>query len=302
MGRKTRARLFCPYLPDDTRQSMESWAELEVQLGKTIDTARKAWPGVTLGEELFLPYLAQRFPHEAKDAGKAFAGLRLEDLYLACACLHGAPEALVAFERAFYPEIERSLAMIKCPADLISEAKQNLRKRLFVQEGSEAPKIVQYWGRGDLQGWIRVAAIREARCITRKVKREVAADDQMLANIPSPDEDQALSHLKQIYRVEFRESFAVALRSLDSRDRNILRYHYMDGLNIDRIGLIYGVHRATIARWLGGIRQKLLESTRQEMMKKLRISEGEFESIMHLIASRLEVSIQVHLDPDLDRS
>jgi len=58
------------------------------------------------------------------------------------------------------------------------------------------------------------------------------------------------------------------------------------------------VHRATVARWIAKARETLLTETRTLLMKRLRVDQNEFESIMRLIQSRFDVSIHHFLKKD----
>jgi RNA polymerase sigma-70 factor (ECF subfamily) len=291
------AALFLAQLDPALASRARRTPGLEAALQSVWRAGHEAWPTVTLDQGRFVAFVAARFSGPELTA-EALSRVRSADLYLACACESGDPAALACFERHYFPEVDRALAAMKSQADLIAEAKQNLRQRLFVAQPGEPPKIAQYGGRGDLHGWVRVAAVREVRCIMRKGKHETPADDNLLANLPAAGEDPELAHLKHLYRGEFKEAFLEALRSLESRERNILRYSYLDGLSIDGLGAIYGVHRATAARWLASIRESLLARTRDNMTRKLQVSQGEFESIMRLIESHLEVSLHRFLVRD----
>src|SRR5437667_270564 len=65
------------------------------------------------------------------------------------------------------------------------------------------------------------------------------------------------------YLEDFRGALAASFRQLAPRERALLRLHFVNGLNIEAIGTAYGVHRATVARWLVAIRRDLLDQTRE---------------------------------------
>jgi RNA polymerase sigma-70 factor (ECF subfamily) len=71
----------------------------------------------------------------------------------------------------------------------------------------------------------------------------------------------------------------------------LLRQSVVHGLNIDQIAAVFGVHRATAARRVERAREALLAATRKSLMSRLSIDRTEFESVMALIKSRLDVSI-----------
>jgi RNA polymerase sigma-70 factor (ECF subfamily) len=130
----------------------------------------------------------------------------------------------------------------------------------------------------------------------RKERRNLPLDDQALQRIASPQEEPWLAQLKQGYAKEFKEAFDQAMCGLEPRERNLLRQNVIDGLSIDEIGSLYGVHRATAARWLAKIRMALLEQTRRGLMQRLRVDETELDSMMRLARSQLHVSIHRFLD------
>ena len=90
---------------------------------------------------------------------------------------------------------------------------------------------------------------------------------------------------------ELQDAFKEALASLTSRERNLLRYHFLEGMSIDRIGALYGVHRATAARWIQGARENLCERTRTNMCKRISLSEEGFERILGLIESQIAINL-----------
>ena len=51
------------------------------------------------------------------------------------------------------------------------------------------------------------------------------------------------------------------------------------------------MHRSTVARWRADARDKLLAGTRRFFREQVRVSAGEFDSILRLIGSQLDVSL-----------
>jgi RNA polymerase sigma-70 factor (ECF subfamily) len=70
-----------------------------------------------------------------------------------------------------------------------------------------------------------------------------------------------------------------------------LRYAFVDDLSIDRIGEIYGVHRATAARWIGHARDRFEEQLRAALKARLSVSESELFSILRVTMSGIDVSL-----------
>jgi RNA polymerase sigma-70 factor (ECF subfamily) len=87
-------------------------------------------------------------------------------------------------------------------------------------------------------------------------------------------------------------AFEVAVNGLASRERNLIRYQLVDGLNVDQIGALYGTHRATAARWVAAARDELATRTRDELRRRLSLSHQEVDGLIRWVQSQLELSLQ----------
>src|SRR5207237_2877480 len=139
-----------------------------------------------------------------------------------------------------------------------------LRERVLVGAGGR-PKILDYSGRGPLGAWFRVTAIRQALDLIEKEKSHQQIADQLEEDQLAATVDPELLAIRQRHLPQFRQAFRSALGSLDTRERNLLRFYLVDGLNIGRIGEIFGKSRATIGRMVIDCRQKLLAETRRHL-------------------------------------
>jgi RNA polymerase sigma-70 factor (ECF subfamily) len=162
-----------------------------------------------------------------------------------------------------------------------------LRRYLFVAEGGRQARIAAYGGRGALSAWLRVTAVRVALKQLRRRPTEVTLVEE---HVSGADADAELRHLKRYYRPLFRDAFAEAVTALDGRERQLLRRYYVDGLTIEQIGAEHRAHRMTVGRWLDAVRQRLLDHTRRALMRRVRVSQGECDSIMRLVHSQLELT------------
>jgi RNA polymerase sigma-70 factor, ECF subfamily len=259
--------------------------KLEPLLEERCATAEQAWPNISLSREIFVRHLASKV-----GTIEALEGLRASDLYLACACSRGDPAAAAAFEKSYFPTVDAALGRMTLSPTAVDEVKQ-LRVQLLMPEGKEPSSLATYSGKGDLHGWVRSVAVRLALKVSEKDRRHISSDEN-LAGIPSPGHDAELALLKEKYAADFNAAFAASVQALESRDRNILRQHYIDGLTVDELAPLYRVHRATAARWIAKIRATLLEQTRERLLERLKVQPQELESIMRLVRSQLEVSLQ----------
>jgi RNA polymerase sigma-70 factor (ECF subfamily) len=262
-----------------------SRARLQAMLEEAVARGRATWPALALDAEKFVAYLAARLGAD-EDPEAALDRLHAGDLYLAFGCKEGDAAALAAFEQSQLADLS-VLGRIDRSPPFIDEVRQRLRVHLFV---GDAPKIAEYSGRGPLASWVRVVALRLGRMLRRSTWREVSSsesdEDELLAGA-----DPELAFIKQRYRGEFIAAVREAVRTLDSRDRTLLRLNLVDRLNIEKIGVIYGVHRATVATWIASARKSILTSTRTLLAAKLQISRDELESLMGVVMSQIDVSL-----------
>jgi RNA polymerase sigma-70 factor (ECF subfamily) len=176
-------------------------------------------------------------------------------------------------------------------ADTSAEIKQDIRRRVLVGDGGGGT-IGEFSGRGDLRGWVRVMAVRQALTFQGRARREVRVeDDELLQQIAVPG-DPELAHTKERYRQEFKRAFEAALRALPDRSLTVLRQHYVDGLTIDDLGRLYRVHRATAARLVVRARMLVREATWAQMMTRLRVQSQDLNSIIRMIRSQIEISLR----------
>lgn len=262
-----------------------------------LSEAETRWPRLRVDDERFAASIARHVPDDA-DVPAALARLHAVDLLLADACLAGDGIALAAFDTEAIDPIDRVVAHMRLSSATVDEVKQLVRTKLLVPDGERGPRLAEYSGRGDLRSWVAVVATREALSLLRRDAKTPTPAEDVLVAAASPLTGPELGFLKEHYRDEFRSAFGDALGELAPRDRNVLRHHYVHGLTIDEIGTMYGIHRSNAARRIQKAREQLLTGTRRRLVLGLKVDRREFESIMRLIESRIDVSIQRMLGPD----
>lgn len=268
-------------------------SDVGVDAGEVRDLVARArfeQPGIELDELAFVAHVAERVTFDVRGA-PVLRPLHAGDLWIAFGCVTAAPAAIARFEEQYAPEIRTALRRSFEHA-LSDEAELRLRERLFLVGADEVPRLASYAGRGALRPWLRSAAVRSAIDLVR-ARRELPSDPDDFGELGSVD--PLLARLKQTYRDEFRAAFAGAASELSDRDRTLLRYRFLDGLSIDEIGVLYRVHRATVARWIAAIREALFEGTRARLMAQLALGESDVDSVLRLIDSQLDVSIEALL-------
>lgn len=257
-------------------------------LSELIAAARAAWPGIDVPEDdLTALVRAQTSGAEPRPLSERL----VSSLWLALACARGDAKALRELESHTFPGARSVLGKMGLSSDETDEVLQILREKLLVAEPGEEPGILAAAAHGDLPGIIRVAAARTALNLRRKDHRVDIDDERLLAEL-CPDADPELATLKEQHRAAFKAALEDALAALTAQDRNVLRMHLLHGLSIDAIGGSFRVHRATAARWLGSIRSKLDRETRRLLRERQGITDPEFDSLVRLVESRIQVSFR----------
>jgi RNA polymerase sigma-70 factor (ECF subfamily) len=200
---------------------------------------------------------------------------------------------LRAIEAGPMSEVAAAVARGSLRGVAIDDVMQTIRRVLFVAGAADnaPPRIAEYRGTGDLRAWLRVTAVRAALKLLRKERHEVPVDDEMLSSLPAAA-DAELEFVKRQYRAGFKRAFLESLASLPPRDQNLLRQHFLDDLSIDQLGALHRVHRSTVARWITRAQSTLFERTKRVLMKQMKVSRSECESIIRIAQSQLHVTLR----------
>lgn len=258
----------------------------EIVLAELARAGREAWPAFALEAVDFITFLGRTLPASAK-----LSQLRAGDLWLACAYGRGDPEAALALETKYMPRVRGVLSRMGTSPAAVDDILQELRQKL-VEMSAPEPEKVGYSGRGDLGGWLCITAVHAAQRSSELRQREqplTTSDDALL---PSQEEDPEMAFLQREYREELLAAFREALASLSSRDRNLLRYHFIDGLTVDKLGVLYGVSRVTAWRWVKEAREALCSRTREYLSRQITLSESGFQRVIGLIESQIRVNLE----------
>jgi RNA polymerase sigma-70 factor (ECF subfamily) len=256
--------------------------ELSQMVENGYAAGRAAWPGVRLDKAAFAERVrVLNLDHESLAA-------RASDVYLATACLSRDAAAILAFERAFLAPVPRLLTRVALSPHQEDELRQQLRIRLLV---GPHPRLAEYRAMGPLGGWVRVCALRLA--LDLKLGSEARRGDSDALDalmVGAPGEEIAFD--AEHHREAFQAALKDALTTLTAREKTLLRLHFLDGMNIDALGLVFRVHRATVARWLVAIRTQVLDRVRQTLSVDLGASASEAQSLVRLLRSEVQLSIR----------
>ncbi len=257
-------------------------------LDEVLDRARARWPGLTLDREVLATALrAAGLVEPGARGGPAAA---LDEFVLAQACAAGDPVAVAVFEREYVTLVPKYLARIESDAEVIDEVRQRVRARVLVAEPGRAARIGEYGGKGPLGAWLRVVARSVHSNLRRDRPAPAPTSSAMLQRAASPlSPEQAALHER--YLPTILAAVEAAIAALPARDRTLFKLHYLDGLALDAIGRMHGVHKATVSRWLAAARQQVQEQVTAALAQAAGAAQAEARSLLLLLESQLDVSL-----------
>ena len=256
-----------------------------------VQKARAHYPDIALSPERFAAFLAARVPSAVEQSAELDT-LHIEDLYLACAYGMGIPTAQERVEAEHLSRIGRRLSRMAVPQLAIADILQELRCRLVELHDPDAGGR-GYSGRGSLGGWLFVAAVRTAERRLVRTRQELIEHEatlgarDRLARAIDPEMEHQLQSCKETFESAMREGLA----ALSSRERNLLRYHFLEHFSIDRLAEIYGVHRATAARWIARAQKHLADETHARFAAKIPLAADSMPRLLELIRSKLDLNL-----------
>ncbi len=294
------SRMFLARLGAESASELAPLADsIEAALRWAETAGREAWPDVPLAPEAFVEHVAER-ARGRSDPVNAIQTLHAADLFLACACARGIPAALAQLERVHLSRVPALVRRIDPSTAFAEEVAQSIRESLLVPSKGAASRIANYSGRGALSSWIRVVAVRTALRIRHEQRLAAvpidAESEEELPGVVDPE----LNYLKVRYGRVYEEAIGAALGSLSDRDALLLKLNYVDGLNIDRIGALFGVDRSTVARWRARILGALLANMREILERRVSLTASQFDSLLALVRSQLAVNIRSALHRPAD--
>jgi RNA polymerase sigma-70 factor (ECF subfamily) len=134
--------------------------------------------------------------------------------------------------------------------------------------------------------------MRRHQDVVVRTHEELAAARRLIA--PDPE----LDAIKDYYRKPFERAITAAIAALSDRDKAVYRMHLVDGVTLQNIGRAYGVHHTTVLRWLEAARERILEETKRLLRDELKVNAAEFDSLVRLLISQLNVNVSRILGAD----
>jgi len=261
-------------------------AVLARTLGELCARGRAGHADLDLDEGAFVAHLARCGASVADDP----SALHVQDLYLAAACLAGNEVAVARLRELGRSVIVSYLRRISNVGTILEDVEQRLWEAVLVGT-PEGPKLAKYSGRGPLGSWIGVSAQRIALMVLRRERAEARARHEVAAQETAAQNDPEMETIKLRYRNQFQMAVGAAVTVLNDREKTIYRMHLVDGVTLEGIGKIYGVHHSTVLRWLSTARKRVVDEAKRQLRNELAMSSNEFESIARLLMSAVDLDI-----------
>jgi RNA polymerase sigma-70 factor (ECF subfamily) len=262
--------------------------ELVRAIADAYGEARAAWPDVEVEATWFEAELRRRLGDELTPA--ALRRVAVADVYLAVACLAGDAAAVGHVERACAAEVGFAAHRLRAPDAVADDVRGQLYRVLFTAEPGRAAALADFTGRANLKGYLRVIASRELVRAINRGRREVPIEP--LVDRLDLEHSAELAVFRAQHGSQVSAALRAALDALDDRQRALLRYSLVDGWSIDQLGALYGVHRSTASRWVTAVRDALAGQLRDQLAARLAIHTDEVESIVRLVRSQIDVSLE----------
>ncbi|WNG28191.1 sigma-70 family RNA polymerase sigma factor [Cystobacter fuscus] len=257
------------------------------------ELGRSRWPRLDLSYQVFAAYLLQRLPPAAPEIplAQVLDKLHIADLYLACACVYNVPEAVPTLEQHCLRRLRDSFHP---PSSSLDDVLQMVRVHLLLGTSTTEPKLPTYRGKSKLSSWIRVIAVRMHLHQNQKALVDERPEENVikaLAALPTPGPDAELGLIKSRFQRHFNQALRESFAALSHEQRNLLRFYYIDELTTTELGKLLGVAQPTASRRLADARAAVYEETRRRLQERLRLSSQEFESMLNVVRSQLDLSL-----------
>jgi RNA polymerase sigma-70 factor (ECF subfamily) len=282
---------MCSVAECDTRESLATafssvWrgevadpVTLDAELRCSLLAARCAFPTVAFDDARAVRYLARRVP-SGVDPLDGLRRMRVAELVLTLACSEGERRAIGIFDEEFLRPAATALVRAGHEASEVDEAAQTFRERLFVVD----VKIQEFSGRGSLAAWTRASLGNQVISLHRAAGKAWPIADEA-ARIPAGDPELGL--IRQLYADAFRRGFDDAFALLTAEQRTVLRLHFVEGLNLERIAKMFGTSRATVGRRMLESKRELLRRVRALLAERLGATPSEVESLLAVVKATL---------------
>jgi len=255
---------------------------MDSQLQEIFEHCQRRFPTVRLSLDVFQARVLGILSSEMRlaDDGmrQAFEKIHHEDLFLAIACAQNDRVAWEHLADEYFPLL-RHFAVRSCGN--LSEG-EDLAQEIIARLLNEKQRLAGYNGRGSLAGWLRVAVSHAAVDRFRRMRRQASLggmqNNESFCTLANPDmaEEDALDSK---WGPVISQIAGECLGGLAPRDRLLLSLHYLHGVPLKDLGRQFGIHEATVSRWLDRKRREIRKQVERELRKKHGLRSSEIQSL-----------------------
>jgi RNA polymerase sigma-70 factor, ECF subfamily len=215
---------------------------------------------------------------------KAFAAIHHEDLFLATACAQNDRVAWEHFADDYLPLL-RSFAAQACRDPNEGE---DLAQEITAKLLNDKRRLAGYNGRGSLSGWLRVAVAHAAVDRFRRSSRLVSLDglqeDGNAGPFVDPGRQEEQDALDSSWGPVMVRMVEECLRSFPPRNRLLLVLYHLHDIPLKDLSRQFGIHEATVSRWLDRMRHDIRKYVERELRKRHRLRSSEIQSLWKWIS------------------
>lgn len=285
--------LTSPFLRALTLEQRVHWERSAINLDSALwelyHRSHGLWPQISLDPVVFVAFLAARWPVD-KDPDPTFSALNTVDLFLVCGCLEGHGDALLLFTQRYLDQVPAMTARLAM-SDIVRDELQDQLREKFLAPQSGRSKLAEYSGRGALQVWVRVTAVRTALKLLDRAENRNRVDCEADALSPWSIDHPELANIKDLDRSLFQGALREAIAGLNIELRNVLRLHYLDGMKQTAIARLLKLSTATVSRQLKEAREQIIQRVRHRLTAQLSLSESDMATLAELVSSQLDLSL-----------
>jgi RNA polymerase sigma-70 factor (ECF subfamily) len=266
----------------DTFRSLCSVEPDEAELEQALLRVHEAYPRVQVEDEAFVTHLARHV-----QSNEELAALHVGDLYLALGAVLRDRVAVATLDAQYLLKVPEYIVRIRVGKHVVDDVVQRVRERLLVGDGERGPRLLEYAGRGALAGWIRVMASRTALNHLRSERHDGELGDEQGSILHDPE----LAYMREHARAAFVSAFRQVLANMHAGQRTLLRLHYIEGLTMDQLSVMYKMPRSTIARRVAEARSAVLDATCSLLREQSSLGSSSVESLIRAAHSHVDLTI-----------
>jgi len=256
---------------------------------------------VTRAMSAYAPLAAAAFRAHL-DALASFDPTSLDELALAFAASTGHDAATRAIHVRLGGAMRSAVTRAGYASAISDDAAQEALIVMLVGNAGSAPVLATYRGRAPLVAWAKTIALRIAARIHAAHAKYATLPDSGSSGAAN---SAALAGVDELVgrgiRAELRGpvvgAFDSAAAKLSMFDRELLRAVIVEGRSMEQLATEHGVHRGTVARWVGRARQQLDTAMRAELAGTLALSDSEVSSVLRTVHTSLVLPIDPLMRP-----